>query len=275
MTNSKDSQETAADWNEMAGAFDRWLPYIQPVAEALIDLADVAPGHQVLDVASGTGEPSLSLARRYAKQGIKIVGVDGAEAMVRLATKKASAAGFSNLTFQQMQAEALSFSKASFDRVISRFGVMLFDDPLKGLQEMRRVLRPDGKIAIAVWGEFHEISSLYLLWDLFISEMPPEKRPPMPRIGRMGPPGKLEALLREAGFQEIEVKPLSVPYRFESFDSYWAVSTDAGLLKAPLETFSPEQQKRIRDIAEARSAPFCKNGTLIFQNKALLASAVK
>ncbi len=66
------------DWNEMAKTFDRWLPFIQPVGDQLISLVDISPGQQVLDVASGTGEPSLTIARRFGSQ-ISLIGVDGAE----------------------------------------------------------------------------------------------------------------------------------------------------------------------------------------------------
>lgn len=259
----------------MAEDFDQWLPHIQPVAEALIDLADIRKGDSILDVASGTGEPSLTLARRCRGKQVNIVGIDGAAAMVRRATEKAEAAGFSNLTFQEMQAETLSFSSDTFDRVISRFGVMLFDDPLCGVKEMRRVLKPGGKMAAAVWGEFHEIRSLYLIWDLLMAETSPEKRPPLPRIGRMGPPGKLEDLLSEAGFRKIAVKPFTVGYCFDDFASYWSDSTSSGLLKGPLDVFPPARRRAIREMAEARTARFRHNGALVFQNQALIASAVK
>jgi len=272
---SPQAQERGTNWNEMADTFDRWLPFIQPVAEALIDLADIRFGQQILDVASGTGEPSLSLARRHAEQGLQIIGVDGAETMVALAAKKAQEAGLSHLSFQHMQAEDLCFPDERFDRVISRFGVMLFDHPLEGVRQMRRVLKPEGKAAVAVWGEFQEISSLYLIWNLLMSEMPPEKRPPTPRIARMGPPGKLKALLQEAGFRKVEVQSLSLTYCFDDFDAYWSLSTDAGLLKEPLSFFSAAQRGAIRKKAELLCQAFWENERLVFQNKALLASALK
>ena len=275
MSSSENTEKNGIDWNEMAETFDRWLPYIQPVADALIDIADIREGDSILDVASGTGEPSLSLARRYRDKQVSILGVDNAAEMVRRATQKVEAGHLSGLRFQQMQAEALTFSDGTFDRVISRFGVMLFDDPLRGVKQMRRVLKAGEKVALAVWGEFHEICSLHLIWDLLMSETPLEKRPPLPRIGRMGAPGKLKTLLSEAGFRNIEVKPFLVTYRFDDFASYWSVSTTSGLLKEPLDTFSPERQQSIQEMAEVRTIPFRKNGALVFQNQAILASAIK
>ncbi len=270
-------QENAIDWNEMAEAFDRWLPYIQPVAEALVDLADVGEGHQILDVASGTGEPSLTLARRCTSLGISITGIDGAEAMVARANQKAKTEGLSFLHFKQMNAEALQFEKAHFDRVISRFGLMLFDDPAKGLEEMRRVLRHGGKIALAVWGEFHEISSLCTIWDRVMAATPEDKRPTMPRIGRLGRDGALESLMEEAGFNPdaLEVTPFILPYHYDSFEAYWEICTSAGMLKDPIEALSNPVREKVKSEVEDDVRGFWKDGQLVFQNKALLAFAVK
>lgn len=260
----------------MAEAFDRWLPYIQPVAEALINLADISEGHAILDVASGTGEPSLTLARRYEKQGISIIGVDGAEAMVARASKKAEVSGLDCLKFRQMKAEALDFENAQFDRVISRFGVMLFDDPPLGVSEMRRVLRHGGKMAIAVWGEFHKIPSLFLIWDVLMRAMSVSERPPVPRIGSLGSDGVLETLLEEAGFEEdLEIKSFIVSYRYDDFESYWEISTSAGLLKEPLDSFSAEEQADLKKKVEKLTLPYRENGAIIFKNEVLLACATK
>lgn len=271
----KDHQEDKINWNEMAEVFDRWLPYIQPVAEALIDSADIAENTSVLDVASGTGEPSLTLARRHREQNVWMTGVDAAEAMVRCANKKAVAEGLTRLCFQKMKAEDLDFPPGSFDRVISRFGVMLFDDPLRGLEEMRRVLKEGGKMSIAVWGLFPEIPSLYLIWDVLISAMPEEKRPAVPRIGKLGDLEKLEALLEKAGFGNIEIRRFPVVYRFDDFESYWSINTSAGLLKEPLDHFSPSQQAILKEKVAALIVSYEQDGNLVFQNEALIAVANK
>lgn len=271
----KSHQENKINWDEMAGVFDRWLPYIQPVAEALVDRADISGDTSVLDVASGTGEPSLTLARRHRHQNVWITGVDDAEAMVRCANKKAGEEGLSRLCFQKMKAEDLHFPSASFDRIISRFGVMLFDDPLRGLEEMRRVLKAGGKMAIAVWGLFHKIPSLYMIWDVLMAAMPEERRPATPRIGKLGDPEKLAVLLETAGFEKIDINRLPVIYRFDNFESYWSINTDAGLLKEPLDYFSPVEQAIIKEKVAALTIPYEQDGSLVFQNQALIAVANK
>ncbi len=261
----------------MAEAFDRWLPYIQPIAEALIDLADISERQSILDVASGTGEPSLTLARRYGNKGISIIGVDGADAMVERANQKAKAEGFDFLKFRQMKAEALDFENAQFDRIISRFGVMLFDDPLLGVSEMRRVLRHGGKMAIAVWGEFHKIPSLSLIWDVLMKALPKDSLPFTPRIGGLGADGVLETLLEEAGFEaeQLEIKPFILTYRYDDFESYWEISTSAGMLKEPLDSLSSEGQAELKKKVENLTLPYHEEGQIVFHNEAILASCVK
>lgn len=268
------SNSNTIDWNEMSKTFDRWLPYIQPVAEALISLADLSEGQEILDVAAGTGEPSLTIARRFGSK-IHITAVDGAEAMVAVANEKRRKEGLSNAIFLPMKAEALAFPTDRFDRVISRFGVMLFDNPLQGLKEMRRVLKPGGKITIAVWDEFHRIKSLHLIWELIMKRLPAKERPPLPKMADLGPPGKLETLLHDAGFQEFQIRTLPLLYHFDTFETYWTINTESGTLREPLDRFSPFEQEEMKREASQQILPFSKNGKIVMENQALLASAVK
>ena len=127
------------DWDIIAAKFDVWLPHIAPVGEALLTALDAQPGDRILDLASGTGEPALTLARRL-KGHASITGIDAADGMVQVAQAKAVKERLSGISFRCMPAEQLTFQDNSFDRVLCRFGVMLFTDPLQGLKEMRRVI---------------------------------------------------------------------------------------------------------------------------------------
>ncbi len=268
------SRTNAIDWNEASKTFDRWLPYIQPVAEALLSLADLSEGHEILDVASGTGEPSLTIARRFGST-LQITAVDGAEAMVAIANEKLRREGLSGVTFQQMKAEALAFPSNQFDRVISRFGVMLFDDSLLGLKEMRRVLKEGGTLAISVWGEFHRIQSIHLIWELIMKRLPLKERPSLPKMADLGHTGKLEALLQSAGFRQFQIRPLPLLYRFDDFETYWTITTESGTLREPLDRFTPAEQEEIKEEALQCISSFVREGKIIMENQALLANAVK
>lgn len=131
----------------MARTFDLWLPYIKPVADRLIARLDLEPGLKVLDVACGTGEPGLSISRQWNGK-IEVTGIDAAEAMVAVCKQKVADEGLKGITHRAMKAEELQFPDGIFDRVVCRFGVMLFDDPLKGLCEMYRVLKTEGKMRV-------------------------------------------------------------------------------------------------------------------------------
>ncbi|MBI3805621.1 MAG: class I SAM-dependent methyltransferase [Nitrospirae bacterium] len=273
-TPSIGSNPGAIDWNEMAKSFDRWLPYIQPVAEALIASADLSKGQQLLDVAAGTGEPSLTIARRFGPH-LRITAIDGAEAMVGIAREKGQREGLSSVTFLQMKAEALGFETERFDRVISRFGVMLFDDPILGMKEMRRVLKTGGKMAIAVWGEFNQIRSIHLIWERILKRLPQDRRPPTPKMADLGPPGKLEALFQSAGFRDVRITPLRLEYTFDDFETYWKINTESGTLKAPLDQFSPIDQEKIKQETSLAISAYRKNGKIVIENRALLATTIK
>ncbi len=269
------SPDNKIDWNDMSEIFDRWLPYMQPVAEALIDLADISESDRILDVAAGTGEPSLTLARRYHNQNITIIGVDSAIGMVKRARTKAEKEGLSHLSFQEMSAENLDFPSGSFDRVICRFGLMLFDNPLRGLEEIRRVLRHQGKLAVAVWGEFHKLPTMALIWDLLMKALPPEQRPQKPRISDLGRIEVLDKLFKSAELETCDIKSFNLPYRFDNFESYWSVNTSGGFLKAPLDLLSSTAQQALKKEVEILTAPYQKDGGLVFENEALLVLAEK
>jgi len=113
----------------------------QPVTDALVEYAKPAPGMQVLDLASGTGEPAISLAARVGPQG-HVTALDLSADLLEIAEKRARARGLDNFTARQADAHSLPFPENSFDLATSRFGVMFFRDPEGALRELRRVLRP-------------------------------------------------------------------------------------------------------------------------------------
>jgi len=203
----------------------------------LIDDARIRAGHRVLDVACGTGEPALSIARRFGPS-ITVVGVDAAEAMVARARAKARAEALLHAHFAVMHGERLDFASAQFDRVVSRFGLMLFDDPVQGAREIWRVLKPGGRATLAVWGPLEQIETVYSLWRLLGDYLPPTDRPPEPRMSVLGAPGALQRALAGAGWTAVRVEPLAVTYRFPNPRAFWDLVTEAGLFKDLLTKLS-------------------------------------
>jgi len=125
------------------------------VTEALVEYARPKPGMKVLDLASGTGEPGISLAARVGSEG-HVTALDLSGDLLEIATKRAQQRGLTNFLTQQADAHELPFPDQSFDLVTSRFGVMFFKDCEKALGEVHRVLKPEARACFLAWGPFEQ-----------------------------------------------------------------------------------------------------------------------
>ena len=213
-------------WTFAAEAWRSWHPQFtqmtRAATEAIIDAAQLAPGMQVLDLAGGTGEPSITAAERVAPGGT-VVCTDFIPAMVATAEENAHAAGLTNMRFQQVDAEAIPFPDASFDRVTSRFGVMFFPHVDKALAEIRRALRDGGRAAFIVWAPADQ--------NLFFSSAngvlarrglvkPPEPGAPTPFT--FAEPGSLSVVLTQAGFRQVNEQRRELPWSWPGTpEQYW------------------------------------------------------
>src|SRR6267378_5539284 len=121
-----------------------------PVTQALVEDGQIGSRHAVLDIATGPGEPALSVAALVGPEG-KVFGIDPIPEMVAAARRAAERLNLKNVQFDVAFADALPFPTDTFDAVISRFGVMFFPTPADGLREMLRVLKPGKKLALAAW----------------------------------------------------------------------------------------------------------------------------
>ena len=129
-----------------------WHALLAGVHAELLAQAAPQPGEQVLDVACGTGAVTLALAAAVGPGG-RVLGVDLSDGMVAAAAARAQSAGFVQVEFARMDAEALTLPAASFDLVVCALGLMYLPDPDVALREVHRVLRPGGRAVFAVWGE--------------------------------------------------------------------------------------------------------------------------
>ena len=115
------------EWDSASSGWNKWWSLIeqamQPASDRLVALAELQPGQRVLDVATGIGEPAVTAARRVGPGG-QVVGTDLSSEMLIIARERVSALGLKNLTFRQVDAEALDFPENSFDAVLCRFGLM-------------------------------------------------------------------------------------------------------------------------------------------------------
>jgi ubiquinone/menaquinone biosynthesis C-methylase UbiE len=262
-------EDNQPDWDKIAEKFDIWLPQIEPVGTALLEKLAARPGDAILDMGSGTGEPALTLARTLGAQ-VQITGIDAAEGMVKVAQKKVDTERLPGITFQTMPAEKMSFADNSFDRALCRFGVMLFEDPLQGLKEMRRVLKPQGRFSLAVWSTPETMPTLHWSYQVFKDRVEEAYYPPLARVTSLGEPGTVEALLDAAGFSDYTVEARTFHYNFDSFEDYWDAVEASEILKMQYDQLPDEQRHQIRDEVGRFARDFVQDDRLVIPHDYLL-----
>ncbi len=208
--------ESAAGWNRSWEMFERAA---QHVSDRLIELARIKPGQRVLDVATGNGEPALTVARRIGPLG-HVVATDHSAGMLKFARERAAAAGLSNIEFLQMDAEALDLPENSFDAILSRWGLMFLPDLAGALARMRKLLVPGGRLAASVWSSAPKVPMIGLVEGVRKQFGLLPQRP-----GMLGPLSladipALERTLTQAGFSEVASESIPVTFEFASPDEY-------------------------------------------------------
>ena len=197
------------EWTDegTVAAWARWHTKITAqqanMREALLEHARLKPGMRVLELACGTGDPALEIARRVGPAG-HVTATDLSAAMLDVCRRNASAAGLANMDFAVADAEELQFAPAAFDRVTSRLGVMYFVDVQRALAEIRRVLLPGGIVVLQVWGPPDESPYFANAVGPFMQRLAPPP-PPADAPGplRFAPPGKLADALAAARFSDM------------------------------------------------------------------------
>ena len=139
-------------WDRAVTAYEEgWRAQLEPAHSLMLDMADLRPGERVLDVACGTGLVTFRMAEAVGERGA-VVGTDISGEMVETARRVAAERDLANASFERADAEGLPFADSTFDAAACGLGLMYVPDPVKALCEMRRVLRPGGRAAVAVWG---------------------------------------------------------------------------------------------------------------------------
>jgi SAM-dependent methyltransferase len=229
-----------------ADAWARWHDKLTAACAAmtarLIDHARLGPGLRVLDVASGTGDPAITLAERVGATG-HVVATDLSENMLAVARKQA--AGISNISFRVADAQSLPFDDDSFDVVTCRLGIMYFVDVPKALGELRRVLKPGGRIVFAAWGPpGAETYSGFMLGPFFARRQLPMPPADMPFPLRFAAPDAMASVLRAAGLRDVTEENVVLASNWPGPpDEAWAAFYDtARPLRPYIDSFSPTER---------------------------------
>jgi ubiquinone/menaquinone biosynthesis C-methylase UbiE len=235
--------------------FRQWAPIVA-------DAAQVKAGQRVLDVACGTG----ILAREAAGRGAAVSGLDRNEGMLAMARRMAP-----SIAWKPGRAEQLPFADGSYDAVVSQFGLMFFDDRAEAVREMRRVLKPGGRLAVAVWDRLDSspgyAAMAALLERLFGPRIAGELYAPF----ALGDPAALRALLADAGFADAEVATHAGTARFPSIEA-WVRTDVKGWTLADLID-DDQYALLLREAAVALRRYASADGTVAFAAPALIATA--
>jgi SAM-dependent methyltransferase len=237
-----------AMWGAVADGWGEHADFVDARSAALtarmLDRAALRPGERLLELAGGAGGLGMAAAEQVGPDG-EVVISDVAAEMTAIAARRAAARGIGNVTARELDLEGIAEPDASFDVVLCREGLMFALDPAQAAGEIRRVLRPGGRFAVAVWGPRERNPWLGIVLDAVSEQLGAPVPPPgIPGPFSLGDAAELRGLL------DAEVEEVSVPLRVPSFDAWWSRTTAlAGPLAKMLAVQPPETIEAIRHRA--------------------------
>ena len=248
-----------ATWDKFSAGWKKWddtvMTWLEPFGAAMITKAGIKDGDAVLDIAAGTGEPGLTVAKRYPKSTVTVT--DLSPEMLAIAADNASSRRLSNFRTQIADAGALPFKDASFDAVLCRFGFMFFPSVAQSAGEFARVAKPGAHVVTAIWTgpEQNRWASLILSTIGRQVELPAPS-PDAPGLFRCAATGMIAKAFEAAGLKDVTSETIESVLSFDSAETYWgfmcevAAPVVAGLAKANEAT---REKIRQEVIAQART----------------------
>ncbi|HVD15725.1 MAG TPA: methyltransferase domain-containing protein [Actinomycetota bacterium] len=269
---------TRQQWEEAAGAWNRWGPTLEAwlgeATERMLDAAGVGTGSRVLDVAAGTGGQTILAARR-AGAGGRVLATDISPTILTYAAKAAADAGLGNVETLEVDGEGLEvLDPGSFDAVVSRVGLIYFPDQQRALAGMRRALRPGGRIAAVVYAtaERNEFFSIPVSIIRRRANLPPPL-PGQPGPFSLGRPGALEQALTAAGFDQVSVEAVNAPLRLTSAEECVRFERESfGALHQMLAAVPTAERESVWSEIRDALAPFEGDGGFVGPCELLVAS---
>lgn len=239
-------------WDKAALLYENaWERQLAPAQQRLLEMADLRPGEQVLDVACGTGLVTFPAAQAVGSGG-SVTGTDISQGMIELARQIAAQRMIQRVSFLRMDGENLQFPDASFDAVLCALGLLYFPDPQQSLQEMRRVLRPGGRAVSAVWGRRSHCgwAEIFPIVDARV------KSEVCPMFFHLGSGEVLVQHYRMAGFGDIRCERISATLRYDNAEAACDAAFAGGPVALAYARFDENTRQEARAEYLASIAPY-------------------
>lgn len=222
-------EQQKASWNKFSPGWKKWdtltMDFLKPMGDEIIRLIDPKNDDLILDIASGTGEPGLTIATKL-NDG-KVIITDLSEDMLTIARENAMKRGILNIETVVCDVSELPFADNHFDAISCRFGYMFFPDMHMASKEMVRVLKPGGKIATSVWNvpekNFWVMAVIESLRNNLEMPQPP---PGAPGLFRCAKDSLVADLFKEAGLKNVSQKEITSKLKCKSAEEYWEFMTE-------------------------------------------------
>ena len=262
----------AKGWNDSRAVIQPWL---HGATQAMLGMAGIKAGSHVLDVAAGAGDQTLDIAERVGRDG-SVLATDLSPDILLFASRQAAAAGYRNVKTRVSEGENLQVEDVSFDAVICRLGLMFFGDPLQGLREMLRAVKPGGGVCTMVFSTPQTNPCVAILMSTALRHaglLPPDPYQPGGLLS-LGKPGLIDELFQQAGFRQIATTKVAAPFRLPAVNDYLDfIKTSAAPIIQILQRLEPPKSEAAWAEIEEKLQPFETGAGWEGPNELLLTAA--
>jgi SAM-dependent methyltransferase len=284
MSKNRANDDQITYWDGTAG--ETWIEnqelldgQLEAFAGAAIGDAKLTAGSKVIDIGCGCGATTLAAARAIGPQG-SVLGVDLSASMLARAAERAQAEGLDNISFRQADAQVQAFDSATVDAVISRFGVMFFDDPAQAFTNIARAMKPGARLSFACWQAVNKNPWMMLpvLEALKLVEMELPTDPSTPGPFAFADSARVQKILEGAGFRDVSPR---------SFEPELAVAggqeversaeflMELGPMRRALADADDDLRAAVREAVAGAIAPYETSTGVVMPSAAWIVSAVK
>jgi ubiquinone/menaquinone biosynthesis C-methylase UbiE len=223
------SEQQKASWNKFSPGWKKWddltMDFLKPMGDEIIRMLKPKSNELILDVAGGTGEPGLTIASMI--NGGKVFITDIAEGMLEIAQENAMLRGIKNIETRVCDVCELPFEDNTFDAISCRKGFMFFPDMLIAAKEMKRVLKPGGRISASVWdGPEKNFWVTAIMGTISRNMELPPPPPGAPGMFRCAKDGFMSELFLHAGLKNIYQNEITGKLNIKTTDAYWNFMTE-------------------------------------------------